>query len=266
VRYELCASAARVRRTWRHIPARLAGAGVLLVSALLVSQVASAGSARSSGGGIPSAAGVYAGCYAKDGGALRLVSTSVRCRASELRATWSWRGPQGPEGPAGRDGAPGPQGPAGVPGPSGPQGDRGPQGAAGPQGPQGDQGLPGPVGAPGPEGPQGPQGEPGPAGPQGPEGDPGPSGSQLVVGTPVTSAPNASRNTTLVATATCPTGTVLLGGGGQVTTTATQKERVHLAASYPSSTGTWSAVGVVGIAALGAGQTMTVTAYALCSL
>jgi hypothetical protein len=59
---------------------------------------------------------------------------------------------------------------------------------------------------------------------------------------------------------------VLLGGGGLVTTTAAQKERVHLTASYPSSTTTWTAIGVVGIANLGGGQTMTVTAYALCSL
>jgi hypothetical protein len=77
---------------------------------------------------------------------------------------------------------------------------------------------------------------------------------------------NAARNTTVTATATCPVGKVLLGGGALVTTTATQKERVHVTASYPSSTTTWTAIGVVGIAALGGGQTMTVTAYALCSL
>jgi hypothetical protein len=77
---------------------------------------------------------------------------------------------------------------------------------------------------------------------------------------------NAPRNTVVTAAVTCPAGTVLLGGGGLVTTTATQKERAHLSASYPTSTTTWSAVGVVGIGALGAGQTMTVTAYAVCSL
>lgn len=98
------------------------------------------------------------------------------------------------------------------------------------------------------------------------QGPPGPSGSQLVVGTPVTSAANAARNTTVTATATCPSGSVLLGGGASVTTTAAQKERAQLVASYPSSTTTWSAVGVVAISALGGGQTMTVTAYALCSL
>ena len=70
----------------------------------------------------------------------------------------------------------------------------------------------------------------------------------------------------MTATASCPAGKVVLGGGAVVTTTATQKERAHLAISYPSSTTTWAATGVVAVGALGAGQTMTVTAYALCSL
>jgi hypothetical protein len=51
-----------------------------------------------------------------------------------------------------------------------------------------------------------------------------------------------------------------------VTTTATQKERATLVASYPTTADAWTAIGVVGISALGGGQTMTVTAYALCSL
>jgi hypothetical protein len=87
-----------------------------------------------------------------------------------------------------------------------------------------------------------------------------------VTGVPVTSAANAARNTTVTATATCPAGKVLLGGGGLATTTVSAKERVHLMGSHPSSTTTWTVIGVVGIGALGAGQTMTVTAYALCSL
>jgi hypothetical protein len=82
----------------------------------------------------------------------------------------------------------------------------------------------------------------------------------------VTSVANAGRNTSVTATASCPSGKSLLGGGGLVTTTVAQKERVHLTASYPTSTTVWTAIGVVGVGALGAGQTMTVTAYALCSL
>ncbi len=116
---------------------------------------------------------------------------------------------------------------------------------------------------------QGPQGDPGIQGPQGlmgPQGPTGPSGSLLVMGTPVVSVANAARNSVLTTTASCAAGKILLGGGGMVTTTTTQKERVVLQASYPSSATTWTAVGVVAIAALGSGQTMTVTAYALCSL
>jgi hypothetical protein len=80
-----------------------------------------------------------------------------------------------------------------------------------------------------------------------------------------TSAANAARNVLTTATATCPAGTVLLGGGGEVTTTAAQKERAQLVSSFPSAATTWTAVGVVAIAALGAGQTMTVRAHAVCT-
>ena len=82
----------------------------------------------------------------------------------------------------------------------------------------------------------------------------------------MTSAANAPRNTLITASATCPAGKVLLGGGGSVTTTAPQKERATLVASYPATADAWTAIGVVGISALGVGRTMTVTAYGLCSL
>ena len=57
------------------------------------------------------------------------------------------RGAQGPQGPAGEDGA---QGPAGERGPQGPRGVQGPQGAAGERGPQGPRGVQGPQGEKGP--------------------------------------------------------------------------------------------------------------------
>jgi hypothetical protein len=86
-----------------------------------------------------------------------------------------------------------------------------------------------------------------------------------VVGTPVTSAANAPRNTLVTATGTCPSG-VLLGGGGQATTTSANADRAVLVASYPSSATVWTVVAVVNQAALGTGKTMSVQAYALCSL
>jgi hypothetical protein len=74
---------------------------------------------------------------------------------------------QGPQGPAGNDGAPGatgPQGPAGNDGAPGATGPQGPAGATGPQGPAGATGPQGPAGATGPQGPAGATGPQGPAG------------------------------------------------------------------------------------------------------
>ena len=81
----------------------------------------------------------------------------------------------------------------------------------------------------------------------------GQRGATLVAGTPVTSAANAPVNTTVTATASCSAGHVALGGGALVTTTAAQKSRAILTASYPSAAATWTAVGVSN-AALGAGN------------
>jgi len=50
-----------------------------------------------------------------------------------------------------------------------------------------------------------------------------------------TSAVNAPVNTLTTASASCPAGTVLLGGGAQITTTAAQKSRAILVSSYPSA-------------------------------
>ena len=105
-------------------------------------------------------------------------------------------GPQGPPGP------PGPVGPAG------PTGATGPQGPAGPAGPTGATGAPGPIG---PTGPQGLTGQPGVAGPAGPA---GPAGAgiqtQIIIGSN-SAAPAGSG--TVQATATCPPGEHITGGG-----------------------------------------------------
>ena len=71
-------------------------------------------------------------------------------------------------------------------------------------------------------------------------------------------------NTLTTATVSCPLGKVLLGGGAEVTTTAAQKSRAILVSSYPSAAASWTAIGVAN-AALGAGNTMTVKAYAVCT-
>jgi Collagen triple helix repeat (20 copies) len=256
------------------IRALLIAAVVLLA---LLTGAASGAPDRDSRSRIPNQRGVFSGCYKDRTGELRLVSAARGCRADETRTRWNQKGRRGPigrVGPRGAAGAPGPQGPAG---PQGVQGERGATGATGttgatgvtgamgPPGPSGPAGADGTTGPQGPPGAQGLQGGPGPQGPIGPQGPAGPTGSQLVAGTPVTSPANAARNSSLTATASCPAGKVVLGGGGLATTTSAQKERVHLTASYPTSTTTWSATGIVGIAALGAGQTMTVTAYVLCS-
>lgn len=203
------------------------------IALLALTSAASGAPAAKSRPGVPSRVGVFTACYDTQTGVPRLVAGWTKCRRREGRAVWNQTGPVGPAGPQG------------LQGPVGPAGERGATGDAGPTGPQG---------APGPQGSQGPQGPAGPA------------GSQLVTGAPVTSAANAPRNTVVTATATCPAGKVALGGGALVTTTATQKERAQLVSSYPSAADTWTAIGVVAIAALGAGRTMTVTSYALCSL
>ena len=165
-------------------------------------------------------------------------------------------GPQGPAGPAGADGAVGPQGPAGpagadgADGAAGSQGPAGADGAVGPQGPAGPAGADGADGAAGPQGPAGPAGADGATGPagatgaQGPAGPIGPAGESLAPRTIVTSSvvTSASNVASATASATCPAGTVMLSGGGTVTTTDSLS-KVQLTSSYPSSTSAWTVVG-----------------------
>jgi hypothetical protein len=103
----------------------------------------------------------------------------------------------------------------------------------------------------------------GAAGSPGPQGPAGPSGATLVSAS-TTSASNPAANTLVTAVANCPAGNVALGGGAYVTTTSPNKGRVQLVGSYPSAAGQWTAVAAVN-ATLG-GNTLTITAYVLCSL
>jgi len=169
-------------------------------------------------------------------------------------------GTRGPEGPSG---------PRGLPGPTGPQGPIGPAGAAGAKG------L---AGSPGPAGP---------AGPAGPKGASGVTSSSVVQGTAVSSIADPTAGTTTSATASCPAGRVLLGGGGLVSagepgtaskaataTTASSSTTgaanaavsgtgVALLSSYPTTARTWRAVGVV-TRPLTSGMALSVQAYVIC--
>jgi len=176
-------------------------------------------------------------------------------------------------------------------------------GSRGPEGPTGPRGLPGPTGPQGPIGPAGAAGAkglagpPGPAGPTGPAGPKGASGvtsSSVVQGTAVSSVADPTAGTITSATASCPAGRVLLGGGGQVSdgepgvtgskaatrTTATTASGstsatgaanavtsgtgVALLSSYPTTAHSWRAVGVV-TGPLTSGMAMSVQAYVICS-
>jgi hypothetical protein len=77
-----------------------------------------------------------------------------------------------------------------------------------------------------------------------------------------TTASNPNVTTTLSATATCPAGKVLLGGGAKVT--SGQPERAVVQQSYPSAANTWTAVGLV-ITSMNSGNTMSVQAFVVCT-
>ena len=70
---------------------------------------------------------------------------------------------------------------------------------------------------------------------------------------------NAVKSAT--ASASCPAGTIMLSGGGTISTTDTL-DKVQLTSSYPSATGTWT---VVGSAAIGKNKSWSLRAYALCA-
>jgi Collagen triple helix repeat (20 copies) len=153
-------------------------------------------------------------------------------------------------GKTGQTGATGAQGPQGPPGP---QGQQGPQGATGQTGAQGQTGPQGPAGPTGATGPQGPAGPTGATGPQGPVGPAAATGYQQVVGT--ATATNSTSPET--ATASCPAGKIVVGGGGVLTAGA----RAALTQSQPTSTTTWT---VTAIEPTTVTDTWSLQAFALC--
>ena len=96
-------------------------------------------------------------------------------------------------------------------------------------------------GVPGPQGPTGAKGDTGPTGAQGPQGEPGPAGvsgyEQITVDRQTD--PDVSIFTS--ATATCPTGKVAVGGGGEILNPTQAGTNVVLDASRPISARTWMA-------------------------
>jgi hypothetical protein len=86
----------------------------------IVSAAAAAVFAGAAYATIPGSDGVIHACYAKSGGALRVIDASVtNCKAGETSLDWS------------QEGLPGPKGDPGEPGPAGPQGEQGEPGAPG---------------------------------------------------------------------------------------------------------------------------------------
>jgi hypothetical protein len=90
----------------------------------------------------------------------------------------------------------------------------------------------------------------------------------------VASVADPPVGTVVTATATCPTGRILLGGGSQVTdgpgassttatTASTSGTGVAVLSSYPTAARAWKSVGVV-TGSLTAGTAMSVQAYVIC--
>jgi hypothetical protein len=123
----------------------------------------------------------------------------------------------------------------------------------------------GPTGPTGPQGPTGATGA-GSTGATGPTGPASPLGQALVNDGSTTSANNPIADVVVSDTATCTGGKVIVGGGGFYTVTggAAQRLKVAETSSIATSTTVWT-YSVTVNTALTAGNTVTVTAQAICA-
>lgn len=162
------------------------------------------------------------------------------------------------------DAVAGPQGPPGAQGATGVQGIQGVAGAQGPAGPTGPAGAKGATGLTGREGPVGPSGATGARGSAGATGASGTIAASIPLsGTPVLSQVDPPVGTAVTASAVCPLGDIVLGGGALVSAPGTAAKDVALRSSLPTNTNGWRATGTV-IASLPAGEQMSVRPYVLC--
>lgn len=121
------------------------------------------------------------------------------------------------------------------------------------QGPAGQQGATGPKGATGPAGPKGASGAPGTI-----------TDTSIVAGNALKSVPDPAVGTVLTATTSCPSGTILLSGGAQVSAPGVLADRhVQLRSSLPIDKSHWQTVAIV-TGSLGAGTSMTMKPFVMC--
>jgi hypothetical protein len=120
----------------------------------------------------------------------------------------------------------------------------------------------GQTGAVGPAGATGPTGATGPAGPAGPAGTV--ASTSVVSSTTLLSAPGAPVGTVLTAKTSCPTGTILLSGGAQVSDPAPNQD-VALRSSFPLNATTWQVISVV-VATLPTGVSMSMKPFVVCGV
>lgn len=244
----------------RHRTASAFAAGALSVGVVTGGGVAIAS--------IPSPAGVLNACVARSSGAIRIVDVAKaqRCRATETSVSWSrgfrnlgaWSarptyavddvvtisGSSYVAKAASRNVKP-------TAGTVKSKAVWTQLAARGAKGATGAAGAAGPAGATGATGPAGSTGATGATGPTGPTGATGLSGYERVQGAVVNTTPLASNT----ATATCPAGKVVVGGGFTM-----GANDAFMTESYPSSTTVWT-VKVFTSATFSAYQ---LTAYAIC--